>query len=240
MPAMRLVEPEVLDELSPQDARARRSRRDLRRVHRAMGTVSILKRAIARMALAKPPRRILELGAGDGTLLLRLARALRPRWREVRLTLLDRHDLLEARTRQAYARLGWSTEALRAEIDSWSREGAGTHYDLCVATLFLHHFEEPQLRSILAAVAERSDALVACEPHRGTLSRLGARGIGLIGAGSITRADAATSVAAGFRGLELTAHWKACTAGWVLEERRAWPFTHCFSAVRAEARGASA
>jgi len=240
MPAMRLVEPEVLDELSPQDPRARRSRRDLRRVHRAMGSVSILRRAVARMALAKPPRRILELGAGDGTLLLRLARALRPRWREVQLTLLDRHDLLEGRTRQAYARLGWSTEALPAEIDSWSRDGTGQRYDLCVATLFLHHFDERRLRSILAAVAERSDALIACEPHRGALARLGVRSLGLIGAGSVTRADAATSVAAGFRGRELTALWKACAAGWILEERRAWPFTQCFWAVRAEAREAPA
>jgi SAM-dependent MidA family methyltransferase len=49
------------------------------------------------------PRRILELGAGDGTLLLRLARSFAPAWPEVELTLLDQHDLVSPDTRAAFA-----------------------------------------------------------------------------------------------------------------------------------------
>ncbi len=79
----RRVRPEALDVLDPQDPRAQRSRRDLRRIHRAMGSLTILKNLVARLRLAAHPKRIVELGAGDGTLLLRLARILKPGWEGV-------------------------------------------------------------------------------------------------------------------------------------------------------------
>ena len=100
----RVVVPELLDELAPQDPRAERSRRDLRIIHKFMRSASILRRLIANLELSTPPRRIIELGAGDGTLLLAVARSLVPRWAGIELTLLDRVDLLADRTREAYAR----------------------------------------------------------------------------------------------------------------------------------------
>lgn len=74
----RTVAAEVLDGLAADDPAAMRSRRDLRRVHRAMGTRSIAVRALKAMTVSwrkTPPRRVLELGAGDGTLMLGVARA---------------------------------------------------------------------------------------------------------------------------------------------------------------------
>src|SRR5579862_1665069 len=112
----RRVLPELLDELAVDDPRACRSRRDLQRVHHAMATLSILRRALARLQLPAPPLRILELGAGDGTLLLRLARALRHRWIDIELTLLDRQDIVTAETREAYRQLGWRVAVERAEV----------------------------------------------------------------------------------------------------------------------------
>ncbi|HLZ98064.1 MAG TPA: hypothetical protein VKP66_08930, partial [Steroidobacteraceae bacterium] len=61
-PSCRKVEPEELDGLAADDPRGRRSRRDLRRVHVAMRSISNLQRAVAALELAAPPRRILELG----------------------------------------------------------------------------------------------------------------------------------------------------------------------------------
>ena len=66
----RIVAPEVLDGLASDDPAALRSRRDLRRVHRAMGTRSVVVRALKDMTSSwqkMPPRRVLELGAGDGS-----------------------------------------------------------------------------------------------------------------------------------------------------------------------------
>ena len=76
--------------------------------------------AIAGLQLTTPPRRVLELGAGDGSLMLRLAQAMNPPWRRVSLTLLDRHDLVSAQTRKAYQALGWQLTVLRADALEWA------------------------------------------------------------------------------------------------------------------------
>jgi hypothetical protein len=229
----RHVLPEILDALDPDDPRAVRSRRDLRRVHRAMRTVSILRRAMARLQLPAPPRSILELGGGDGTLLLRLARSL-PRWSPVSLTLLDTQDLVSERTRVAYRALGWQVRVARQDVMEWAGEARATRHDLCVANLFLHHFPAPRLRELLGAIARNCAAVVACEPRRNAVSLLGSRMIGLLGANHVTREDAVTSVIAGFRDAELGELWPG--AGWRCEEYAAPPFTHCFIGVSDETR----
>ena len=240
--APRSVVPELLDELAPDDPRARRSRGDLRRIHVAMGTAAILRRSLARLHAGAPPRRILELGAGDGTLLLRTARGLG--WRDVELTLLDRVELLDDATRDAYASLGWTVRTQRGCVLDWAREpctaaGGGVsvpRYDLCVATLFLHHFDAAALATILRAVAARCDGFVAVEPRRGRLARAGSRLVVLLGANAVTRADAVTSVDAGFAGRELSSAWPA-DPRWHVEERAAGPFAQCLVAARGANRG---
>jgi hypothetical protein len=228
----RLVVPELLDELAVEDPRAERSRRDLRRIHKFMRSASILGRLITNLRLAAAPRRIIELGAGDGTLMLAVARVLEPRWSGVELTLLDRVDLLTDETRDAYRRLGWGVRSLCTDVMNWVRVDAGPPYDLCLSSLFLHHFEGPRLAALLNDIAHRANAFVASEPRRDSLSRLAARGVGLIGANAVTRGDAVKSVAAGFRGKELGAAWADAGADWMTDEFRAPPFTHCFTAVR--------
>ncbi|HWJ34882.1 MAG TPA: class I SAM-dependent methyltransferase [Steroidobacteraceae bacterium] len=232
----RCVLPEALDNLAADDPRGMRSRRDLQRVHRAMRSVAILLQAVARLRLGAPPVRILELGAGDGTLLLRFARALRPRWSGVELTLLDRHELVSDQTRKDYRDLGWRVTPMRADALEWAAEPRHGHYDLCFANLFLHHFDPAALAALLRAVAAATDAFVACEPRRSGFSRVGSRLVALLGANEITRDDAVKSVAAGFTGLELSLAWGRGGSDWRVEEFLAPPFTHCFAAVRARAR----
>lgn len=77
MSLARRVEPEWLDALPPDDPRARRARRDLRRVNRLMSTrrlVGPALDALVRTASAEPPVPVMELGSGDGELLLDLGR----------------------------------------------------------------------------------------------------------------------------------------------------------------------
>jgi len=112
----RVVTAEVLDGLPQYDLRAIRSRRDLRRVHRAMGTRRILVGALDAMKLAHlevEPLRVLELGAGDGSLMLGVAQELAGRWPSVALTLLDRQALATPATVASYLAVGsiWKTSS---------------------------------------------------------------------------------------------------------------------------------
>jgi len=232
----RWVEDELLDGLAADDPRARRSRRDLQRLHFAMRSIANLGRAVAALRLPVQPRRILELGAGDGTLLLRFARAQRPRWNDVELTLLDRVDLVSGQTRAAYRELGWRVGFLRADALEWAASAPALHYDLCFANLFLHHFESAPLVQLLRAVAVATDAFVACEPRRSNLARIGSRLVILLGANEVTRQDAVKSVAAGFTDGELSDAWGSGGADWNLVEFPALPFSHCLAAARRRSR----
>lgn len=247
MTLQRTVVPEELDHLQPDDPAAIRSRGDLRRVHRAMGTCGVLTRelnaAVGHRSVGRLPLRVLELGAGDGTLMLRVARALKPRWPAVHLTLLDQVDLLHPKTHAAYAATGWSAAPLTMDALEWARQqnAQGTPgrderpvWDVVVANLFLHHFEGENLQMLLAAVSRCSRVFVACEPRRSGFALAASHWIGALGAGSVTRADAVTSVRAGFCGSELSALWAPVSAGWVLAERPAGLFSHCFRAERVE------
>lgn len=235
----RTVCAEILDELPSTDPRAIRSRRDLRRVNRVMGSCGILTRAI-RHALAPAvhdrPLRLLELGTGDGSMALRIARRLAVSWPVAELTVLDRQALIAAPTGTAFALLGWTLRPLTVDALEWARAPTQQqlcgHWDMAWANLFLHHFREDGLRELLSAAAERCDAFVACEPRRSAPALLGSRLLPALGVSADTRHDAIVSVRAGFRDGELSRIWPAGGTGWTLAERPAGLFSHLFVAVR--------
>jgi hypothetical protein len=227
----RNVQPETLDHLAENDPRAMRSRADLRRINRIMGTRGIMLRALRKAVPA--PRRIIELGAGDGTLMLGLAAQLAAQWPAVHLTLLDRQNLVAPQTIAALRDLGWQVEILTVDVLAWLAQPV-THqrYDLVMANLFVHHFDHAHLAPMLAAIAARADALFVCEPRRAWLPLWGSRLVGLIGANAVTREDAVLSVRAGFAGNELSTLWPHEHRSWRLHEYAAGLFSHCFLAMR--------
>lgn len=235
----RMVTDEALDHLAVDDPSAVRSRRDLQRIHRWMGTRGILARALRGLFAATPPQhaplRILELGAGDGSLMLGVARALKPANRAVELTLLDRQPLLSRDTVARYAALGWHAKAQVDDVFDWAADRpTPRHWDVVLANLFLHHFDDAPLAGLLGAVAARTDCFVACEPRRDRLALAASHLVGAIGANAVTRQDAVLSVRAGFSGQEISALWPGAAADWTLGESRAGLFSHCFSAQRLE------
>ena len=245
----RVVLPELLDGLAADDQDAQRSRRDLQRVHLAMGTRTTLLRALRALppmltrSASAAPLRVLELGAGDGSLMLGVARSLQSEWPAVGLTLLDRLPLLTPATQAAYALAGWTATAEVGDALEWAARTraeppepqARSRWDLVVANLFLHHFKSAELALLLSAVASSSDHFVACEPRRGWLAWAGSHLVGALGANAVTRADAVLSVHAGFRGQELRALWPASAACWNLSETAAALFSHCFVGSRVAA-----
>ena len=235
----RVVGAEVLDGLTARDPAAQRSRRDLQRVHRAMGTRHILLRALQNLPLRRAenalrPLRVLELGAGDGSLMLGVVRELPPAWRPVALTLLDRVDLLHPATARGFADSGCIAEVQVMDALDWAATSSVSQkWDLIVANLFLHHFMPTPLITLLGAIAVRCENFVACEPRRSRLAWAGSHLVGALGANAVTRQDAVLSVHAGFSGQELSALWPAAP-GWALQEGQAGWFSHCFVASRCD------
>lgn len=237
----RRVQAEVLDGLAAADPVAERSRRDLQRVHRVIrsrGRLVSMLRALSRPRVR--PLRMLELGAGDGTLMLRVARDVAASWPAVELTLLDRVAAIDGATITEFARFGWTARASHVDVLDWARANcdgpAGTvpGWDVIVANLFLHHFEGRELALVLRAVAANGEHFLACEPRRGWRALAGSHLIGALGVNDVTRTDAVLSVHAGFRGRELTAVWPR-NPGWRLQECTSGPFVHCFIASRRSA-----
>jgi len=255
----REVLPEWLDELPADDRRAIRSRRDLRLLNIIMRQASLMARALLRHweqnaaghvsgqvepAFGRPltsstPKRILELGAGDGTFMLRLALRLAPRWPHVEVMLLDRQAIVSEETRAAFTALGWRASIVTSDAFAYLEQGALSDVDIVTANLFLHHFSEEELKRLFARAAPLCRLFAASEPRRSNLALLGSRLSWVIGCNDVTLHDAVISVRAGFRGAELSALWPE-QAGTILHEGAAGLFSHCFVAGRPiEAKRAS-
>lgn len=231
MLASRRLQPEWLDELPADDPRAVRSRRDLIRVNRWMLQAGIMARGLSTYHGAAAPRTILDLGSGDGTFMLRVARVLAPRWRDVTVLMLDRQDIVRPDTHGGFGALGWSAQTITGDLFDIVGSNRLPKVDIVIANLFLHHFTQPQLVLLLAKVASCAPLFIACEPRRGALALLASRLLWAIGCNDVTRHDAVISVQAGFRGTELSASWPDHDR-WHLSERRARLFTHRFVARR--------
>ncbi|MCB1226556.1 MAG: hypothetical protein KDK99_12145 [Verrucomicrobiales bacterium] len=184
----RSMEPEWLDSLPHDDPAAVRSRRDLRWINFFMGNHRWLVRQI-RACLA-PNQTLLELGAGDATLLRRLLQsgAAEP-------AQLQAIDLAPPPS-------DWPREATWHQRDLFSQPLPEA--DVILANLFLHHFTEAQLAQLASRLPSRCHTFLACEPARRSIHLWQGRLLhGLIRFSPVTQHDLPISVRAGFLGDEL-------------------------------------
>jgi hypothetical protein len=228
----RFITSEWLDALPASDPRAVQSRNDLCRLNKLMGHPSLLARELARLEASMNIGSVIDLGSGDGRLLLAVARCLRrTRGRHINVILVDRSPSINPEVVKGFTELGW---AVRQEVRDALVFVAGWPNDGCtvvVSNLFLHHCSSEALRQIFVEVSYRANAVVALEPRRSAFSLLFSRLVGLIGCNAVTRHDAVVSVRAGFNGTELSALWPEGN-GWQLSESHPRPFTHLFAAQR--------
>jgi ubiquinone/menaquinone biosynthesis C-methylase UbiE len=190
----RIVQPEILDTLSPADPRAIRSRRDLRRVNSWMRNHSIMADALKNNLNGQPPKKITELGAGDGNFLLQVARKIN--LPNISATLLDLQKNVSTETLLAFSKLTWRAEAAVTDVFDWPQSSE----EIVIANLFLHHFENERLAELLRIISERAKLFVALEPRRAPLPLIFSRLLWAIGCNDVTRHDATVSVRAGFSG----------------------------------------
>ena len=225
----RLVQPELLDTLPPEDPLAIGSRRDLRRVNWWMGNHRIMRRALQSRLAGQGPGRLLELGAGDGDFLLRVVKDFAPPWPNPKATLLDRQPAITSSTVAAFAKHGWQVDTLVADVFDYPP--LNEPVAAVLANLFLHHFEADALARLLLQISRQTNLFVAVEPHRFSQPAACGQLLRLIGCNSVTLHDAEVSVQAGFLRREIAGLWPDQQA-WELTERRTGFFSHLFVAQR--------
>lgn len=209
----RLIQPEILDTLAPNDPAALHNRRDLRIINRMMGNPGWFARSLA--ATLRPGDRILEIGAGTGELSRSLAKQGWP---------MDGLDLWP-RPSDWPAGCAWH----QADLRTFGGYGA---YSVILASFILHQFTDPELAG-LGAKLQGIRALIACEPLR--LQRNQRAWVLLapvLGANFVSRHDAHVSIAAGFRGQELARVLGFDRAPWSLDCRETLRGAYRLVAVR--------
>ncbi|MBU3665467.1 MAG: class I SAM-dependent methyltransferase [Chthoniobacterales bacterium] len=185
----RRVEPEILDNLPPDAEGVREARRDLRRINAIMGNHRWIRSALQR--LVQPDDRVVELGAGDGSLALR-ARDV------IRNASGSRYSALDLAPPPHDWPGGLEFEWIQGD---W-RESCARHApDVVVANLFFHHFDDAELRAGAAAFLASARVIICREParHRAWMRHL----LLPLGLHPITRHDMAVSIRAGFLHSEL-------------------------------------
>lgn len=226
----RRVEPELLDTLAPDDPRAIWSRSDLRRINLFMATHSLIRKPLDKILRDGNEVRLVELGAGDGETLLRIARRHAQDWPKIHLELLDLQPVVSKQAIAEFRALGWSVEIIRADVFDWLAQPSGTA-PVIVANLFVHHFEGDRLQTLITGIAAHASAFLCVEPRRSRLALTFSHLLGAIGCNDVTRHDAVTSLHAGFGATELTDLWPQ-SSKWSLKEGSAGLFSHRLEAVK--------
>ncbi len=227
----RNIEAEILDALAPDDPRAIRARRDLKRVNAVMLQSRIMTRLLRWCCRGTRPRLLIELGGGDCTFVVSLAWRLAQDWPGLTVVSVDRQSNVAPEVIDSVRNFGWRLEAVKADVfEFFARGGAGSA-GVVMANLFLHHLSAESLHALFAAAQPHAEAFAACEPRRSAFGLLSSRLVWAIGCGEVARYDAVASVRAGFRDHEISASFPIHER-WDLLECGAFPFSHCFAARR--------
>jgi len=211
----RIVRPEILDHLPPDDPAAVRSRRDLRLINAIMGNHRWIKSRLA--TSLQPGDHIVEIGAGDATLADRLLPLVNARG--ARLSALD----------QAPKPHNWPPDpACQWQCGDLRNSSLLLEATVLVANLVLHHFTDQNLAEMNAQWLG-TRVILASEPLRARpWMRFALYPFGLH---AVTRHDMAVSIRAGFRGDELSKAMGLTTPHWQTREHGT-----LFGAHRLEAR----
>ena len=226
----RIIQSEILDHLSPDDPRVFHARKDLRLINALMNHARILRSSIFPQLNMGRSLRIVEIGCGDGALAYEIFK----KWGKLpagsRFDFVDKAGSLSRQVKRDLGELGWKVNEFEADVFHWIQSSPDS-YDLCFASLFLHHFDEHELKLLFSHLSQKTERFICIEPRRDRFGLLGALGLRLLGCDPVTLHDARVSVRAGFHHQELSRIWNQCVpASWQLKERRVGMFSHFFSA----------
>ncbi len=194
----------MIDQLPPDHPDVVRSRVDLKMINFLMGN----ERWIARQVGVFPAARakgVLEIGAGEGTLLNRLDR----KYQGIPLRACD----LAPRPAKLAERIIWD----QRDVFECLAEAEG---GILAANLFLHHFEDPELERFRDLLG-KFEVICINEPYRTAQTVMDARFI-LPFVGRATKHDMMVSIRAGFLPGELPERLGLDRGEWHVREETSW------------------
>ena len=174
----RIVQPEILDGLSPDDPAAIGSRRDLRAINKFMRGQSWI---LDQLSSMNDVSKVVELGAGGGD----LSNMIKQRLGSCEVVALD---LIE-RPNSVIENVSWESVSV-LDYDGYSKDS------VVVANLFIHHLESDELR-LLGEKLQNVRAVLFAEPYRSRVALWLGRSI-LPFVNYVTRYDMIVSIKAGF------------------------------------------
>jgi hypothetical protein len=216
--------------MSADDPAAIASRRDIKRINAVMFQDAVMRSAIARSGAAVP-KRVLDLGGGDATLTLKVAKRMRPRWQGVELVILDRMNVVEPETVREFRAIGWDLKVVTSDVFAFLAQAEPNSFDLVLSNLFIHHFQIDNLTKLLSLISSVTTGLVACEPRRSPLTVAGSAMLWAIGCTMVSVRDSITGARAGFTTDEISTLWPDRNS-WECNEYDRGIFSHCFTARR--------
>ena len=151
--AKRLIRPDLLDHLPPEQARANLA--DLVRINKTFGGHSVLLKTLTRVAAANEKFTVLDVGAASGD----TARVIQARFPQASIVSLDYNA----------ANLG-AAPYPKLLANAFRLPFGAASFDFVLSSLFLHHFEDAQVVELLRhfyQVARRG--LVVCDLERHVL-----------------------------------------------------------------------
>ena len=224
----RLVQPELLDSLDPSKPEAKSSRKDLRFLNHTMGHLRMAQQAFCQLG---PLNHIIEVGAGDATMMLAVVSRLPAASRPKAVTFVDTLATVEEPTRQSFLDLGVQATFVTSDVFDFFGSEASSRADLIFANLFLHHFDDESLKRLFTLSRNFTSRWLAFEPRRSRTNLGFTKLLWLLGCHPVTQHDARKSVQAGFSGHELSQLWGE-GSGWALSEKRVGLFSHFFLAIK--------
>lgn len=196
----RKMETEQMDDFTVQGDLLTETLDQLARINRYLGGNQVTMNGLKKILKGHPtdkPLTIVDMGCGNGDLLRCIAEYGKKVGYDFRLIGIDAN----AHT-VAYARKlsGKYKELSFQQLDVFSEEFQKLEYDLVLATLFLHHFSEEEIVTLLQSVMKTATVgMVVNDLHRNALAYFLFRLLGLFIRNPMTREDGLISIRKAFK-----------------------------------------
>ncbi len=213
----RVVKPEILDQLEPDDPAALHNRRDLRLFNRLMGNNQWMRHKLKHVVT--PEDSVIELGAGVGDFGYYL--------RKNSTLSCPVYAGLDLLPRPAQWPENWVWH--QAELTDFS---GYTDYTILCGTFILHQFEDAVLTKLFSRILPHLRALIFCETARRPLHLMQLPLSNLLGINYVSRHDARVSVEGGFHGQELPELLGLEPNDWTIETKMTFLGAYRLVAVR--------